>query len=482
MSFSRNTVLKSFLWKLLERFSVQGITFVVSVVLARLLTPHDYGLIAVLMIFINIAGVFVDGGFASALIQKKDADNKDFSTVFLICIVVSVVVYLLLFFGAPLISSFYENSDLTIILRVLSISLLLDPINAMQVAYITKNLQFKNMFYSSMVAVVLSGTIGIVMAYNGFGVWSLVAQNIFSKIFTIIVMWFTVKWRPSFYYSKDRFKNLFGFGSKIFATNIIIRFFTSIRGLIIGKMYTPSMLALYDKGHAIPSMIRNNVNGTVQTVLFPVLSEAQDDLTEVKTKVRRSIKLVNFFLFPLFIGLFVVAEPLVNLLFTEKWSGAIPFGRIFCMAELLMSIQTVNLQAIISLGYSSITLKLESIKKVIEIVILVISCFLGVYAIACGVVLYNIICLFINLSPSKKLLNYPIVEQFRDVAPTFGISLLMGLCVFIVGFLGNNMSYLPLLAIQVIVGAFSYLLFCKVFHLDIYTYIINMINELKKKK
>lgn len=479
MSFSRISVLKSFFWKLLERFGNQGGAFIISIVLARLLTPHEYGIIAVLNVFIFIAAVFVDGGFTSALIQKKEVDKNDFSTVFVITCLVSVLLYAVLFLCAPLIASFYDNQRLIVTLRILSLTLLLDPFNAMQVATVTRKLEFKKLFVSSLISLLLSGCIGIIMAYKGFGVWALVAQTLSGKLISIVVLWFMVSWRPSFSFSKERFRSLFGFGSKILATNILNKAFTSIRGLIIGKMYNPAMLALYDKGLSLPSLIRNNVTGAVQTVLFPVLSNAQDNLVDVKSKVRRSIKLVNFFLFPLFIGFFVVAEPLIVLLFTEKWIGAVPFVRIFCVAELLMSVQTVNLQAIISLGYSNITLKLESIKKVIEIVILVVTCLLGVYAIAIGTVVYNMICLVINLSPSKKLINYPINEQLGDLLPNFMIAIIMGIVVFAVGLMPISNRFM--LLIQVLTGAVAYVLLCKLFHLEVYEYVVNLITKNNKR-
>lgn len=479
MSFSRGSVLTSFFWKLLERFGNQGGTFIISIVLARLLSPHEYGLIAILNVFIFIAAVFVDGGFTSALIQKKEVDKKDFSTVFVISCIVSVSLYIILFLCSPIIASFYHNQQLVILLRVLAISLLFDPFNAMQVATVTRRIEFKKLFFSSLISLLFSGCVGIIMAYKGLGVWALIAQSLAGKLISIGVLWLMVDWRPSFSFSKERFKSLFGFGGKILATNVLNKAFTSIRGLIIGKMYNPTTLALYDKGVSLPSLIRNNITGAVQTVLFPVLSSVQDDIADVKSKVRKSIKLVNFFLFPLFVGFFVVAKSVIILLFTEKWVGAVPFVRIFCTAELLMSVQTVNLQAIISLGYSNITLKLESFKKIIEFIILVVSCFLGVYAIAIGTIVYNMICLIINLAPSKRLINYPIREQLVDLLPNFMIAVIMGVIVYFVGLIPAP-SVAPLL-IQIIVGGITYIVLCKVFNLEIYNYVISIIKEYKRK-
>lgn len=478
MGYSRSVILKSFIWKLLEKTSVQGVSFIVTIILARLITPEEYGLVALIMIFISLANVIIDGGLNTALIQKNESDNVDFSTIFFFSILISIFLYILLFFLSPIIAGFYSQPQLIPIIRILGINLIFFSFNSIQRAYVSKNMLFKKLFYSGFIAVLISGFIGIVLAYKGYGVWALVIQSILSQLFITIVMWFTVKWRPQFVFSYQRFKTLFDYGWKIFGTNLIIALFVNIRSLIIGKMFTPCTLAFFDKGKQFPSIIMDNINTSIQTILFPVFSNEQDDRIRVKSIMRRSIKTSTLFIFPLMIGLMVTAKPLILILLTEKWISIVPFIQIFSIAYLLKPIQTANVEAIKSLGYSNITFKLELIKKVVELIILVISVFLGVYAIAWGVVVYNFISLFINLYPNIKLLNYGFKEQFGDILPMFFISLLMGLIIYFIQYL--HISNLLILIIQFVLGVFVYSLLCYLFKLDSFLYLLNLIKSYVK--
>lgn len=478
MAINRSGVIKSFIWKLLERTSVQGISFIVTIVLARLLTPNEYGLVALIMIFISFANVIIDGGLNTALIQKKDSNNIDFSTIFYFSLFVAFVLYTILFFVSPLIAGFYKQPELIPIIKVLGISLFFYAFNSIQVAYVSKNMLFKKLFYSSLISVLISGSIGIVMAYKGYGVWALVMQSILSQLLITITMWFTVKWRPQLIFSKKSFKILFDFGWKIFATNITISIFVNIRGLIIGKMYTPATLAFFDKGRQFPALVMNNINTSIQTILFPVFSNAQDDRVAVKSMMRRSIKTSTLFIFPMMIALIIAAKSIILLLLTEKWISVVPFIQIFSIAFLLKPIQTANVEAIKALGYSNITLKIEIIKKIIEVIILIVSILYGVYAIAWGVVLYNFISLFINLYPSAKLLNYKYKEQFSDILPAFVISLFMGLLIYALQLL--NMSVLMTLIIQFVIGVIVYFTTCYLFKIESFIYFINLAKSYKK--
>lgn len=469
MSISRKSVIASLLWKFLERCSVQVVSFVVTIVLARILCPEDYGLIALVMVFINISSVLVEGGLNTALIQKKNASQIDFSTIFYTSLSMALFLYLVLYWGAPFIAKFYGKEQLIPIVRLLGFSLFFYAINSVQKAYLIKNLLFKNLFFSGFGAVLLSGVLGVYMAKSGFGVWALVTQSVVSQIATTLVMWFTVKWRPTWEFSWDSFRQLFGFGSKILFTNFMISFFVNIRNLIIGKVYSAASLAYFDRGKQFPSLIIDNINSSIQSVLFPVLADQQNSKSSVKQIVRRSIKTSTYIIFPLVIGLAVSADPLVRFLLTDKWVGAIPFIQIFCMMYLLMPMQIANMEAIKALGHSGTSLKLETIKKIIELLILIITVPIGVYAIAWGLVVYNLFSIFINTYPNKKLLEYDLSSQIKDVIPALLVSLAMGIIIILFNQL-EIASWMKFVA-DVIIGIVVYLFLSIVFKLDAFMYL-----------
>lgn len=473
MSFSRGQVVKSFFWKLLERSGAQIITFIVSIILARLLEPSEYGIIAIITIFINLANVIIDGGLNTALIQKKNADDVDFSTILYFSLLFSVIVYLLLFFTAPAIASFYNNEQIIPVLRVLGLSIIFCAYNSIQRAYVAKHLLFKKLFWCSLIGIAFSGIIGVIMAYNGFGVWALVAQSMSNQILTTFVMCLIIKWKPVRVFSVDKFKDLFNYGWKIFATNFIIALYNDIRGIVIGKLYQPASLAFFDRGKQFPSLIMVNINASLQTILFPVLSEEQDSRDRVKSIMRRSTTISCFFIFPLLVGLFAVARPLILFLLTEKWLPVVPFLQIFCIAYMLMPMQIANIEAVKSMGYSNITLKLEVIKKIIEAIILVVSFLIGIKAVAWGIVVYNAICLFINLYPNIKLLDYKISEQIKDVFPSLIVSLIMGASVYWIQYL--SMPTILILMCQMALGIIVYGLLCNILKLETYLYLMDFI-------
>ncbi|EKU91216.1 lipopolysaccharide biosynthesis protein [Bacteroides oleiciplenus] len=480
MSINRRSVFSSFIWKFLERSSVQVVSFVVTIVLARLLTPEDYGSIALVLVFTNLAAVFVEGGLNSALIQKKDCDAVDYSTILYFSLFVSFIAYLILFFSATALANYYDRPELCPVMRVIGVSLFFNAVNSVQNAYLSKNLLFKLLFKSSFLGVCMSAFVGISMAYLGCGVWALVAQHVVSSFSIMMVMWFTVKWRPVLSFSGERFKVLFNFGWKIFISNFTIALFDNIRSLIIGKMYTPSLLAFFDKGRQFPSLIMNNINSSIQSVMFPVLSIEQDNQEAVKSMMRRSTKVSSYVIFPLLVGMIVIAKPMIILLMTEKWIDAVPFIQIFCVAFMLMPIQNVNLVAIKALGYSDISLKLELYKKGVGTIILIISIFLGIYAIAWGIVVYNFICIIINLYPCRKLLNYSYREQILDVLPSLAISLVMGVAIY--GFSCFTLNSITYLSLEIICGAIVYLFLSKIFKLEPFLYLLELSISEKERR
>lgn len=476
----KDIIIKSFLWKFMERMGAQGVQFIVQILLARLLLPEDYGLISLITIFIAVANVFVESGFNTALIQKKDSDEIDFSSVFYLSLCISTIMYILIFISAPFISKFYNEPQLTVVLRVLAVTLFFGVFNSIQNTVVAKSMQFKKLFLSSLGASIISGVIGIILAYLGLGIWALVFQQILSQVSITIILWFTVKWRPKLVFSIDRVKELFNYGSKLLASSLIDTVYNNLRNLVIGKMYTPDVLGMYNRGQQFPQLIVTNINGSIQSVMLPILSSEQDNRVRIKDIVRRSIVTSSFIIFPAMIGLAAIADPVVRLLLTDKWLHCVPFLQIFCFVYALMPIHTANLQAINAIGRSDIFLKLEIYKKAIGIIILIITIPYGVYAITWGGLVGSIISSFINAYPNLKLINYSYKEQLQDIIPSFILSMIMGTIIYSV----NSLNIIPILTIiiQVIIGILSYVVMAYLFKLECFYYLINTIKDLLKNK
>lgn len=478
--YSKGNVIKSFFWKLLERFSVQGLSLCITLVLARILSPSDYGTVAIITVFVNLANVIIDGGLNTALIQKKDTDSLDYSTIFFSSILLSIVLYALLYVTSPWIAEFYDIPELVDMIRILGVILVFEAVNSIQRAYVSKMMLFRKLFYSSFFAFLVSGSLGIYMALNDYGVWALISQQMTCVLVTIIIMWFTIKWRPILAFSFERFKKLFDYGWKIFGLNFITTLYLNIRSLIIGKFYSPADLAFFERGHTLSSMVVQNINTSLQTILFPVLSNSQNDKVRIKSLVRRSTGMACLLIFPALIGLISIAKPLVLLILTEKWLPAVAYIQIYSIAYMLFPVQVANMEAIKAMGYSGISLKLEIIKKVIETTILIISVFMGVIAIVWGVVFFNFVCLFINLYPSKKYLDYGVFEQVKDIIPTFLCAIMMGFSIYWIQYLPIHL--LLILMLQMIMGVLVFGLFCYLSKNESFLYVKSLITEKLKRK
>ncbi|MCL1703218.1 lipopolysaccharide biosynthesis protein [Lysinibacillus sp. Bpr_S20] len=476
---TKSKVLSSLLWKLLERGGTQGIQFIVMIILARLLLPEDFGLLVLVAIFITLAGVIVQSGFNTALIQRKNVDEVDYSSVFYLNLFVATNLYIILFFTAPFIASFFAEPQLVSVLRILSFTLFFGAFNSIQHAVIARNMQFKKLFYSSLGAVIISGVVGITMAYAGYSVWALVGQQITNQLIVTIILWFTVNWRPRFLFSMERIRILFTFGWKLLASSLIDTLSSNIRNLLIGKMFSPAILGFYNRGEQFPSVIINNINGSIQSVMLPTLSFHQDNAERVKVMVRRSIVMSSFVIFPMMFGLAAIAEPLVKIVLTEKWLPSVPFLQIFCVSYALWPIHTANLQAINALGRSDIFLKLEIVKTILGLIILAVSIPFGVQMMALGVLGVGILSAFINAYPNLLLLNYSIQEQWRDIKPSLLTSLVMGAIVFPIHLIGLTDSVT--LIIQIIVGIVLYVGLAKVFNFDAFTYLLSIIKGLFRR-
>jgi len=464
----------------MERGGTQGIQFIVQIVLARLLSPEEYGIIAIVMVFILLANVFVESGFNTALIQKKDADEVDFSSVLYLSLGVATILYGIIFITAPFIASFYDQPILVKVLRVLSITLFIGAFNSIQNAFIERNMLFKKLFTSSLGAVIISGIVGVIAAYSGLGVWALVLQQLTSKIAVAVILRFTVKWRPHLTFSITRVKSLFSYGSKLLASGLLDTLYRNLRTLIIGRMYTPSMLGYYNRGEQFPQLIVSNINGSIQSVMLPALSAHQDDRKRVKEMMRRAIVSSSFLIFPMMVGMAVVAEPLVQIVLTDKWLPAVPFLQIASFTFALWPIHTANLQAINAMGRSDIFLRLEIIKKIMGLIVLGVSLPFGVYAIALGGIFSGLIGTFINAYPNKELLNYSYKEQWLDIMPSVLISLVMGVIVYLFNYL--SISAWQILILQIVSGCIIYILLAKIFKIESFTYLVETMKQLIKSR
>ena len=476
-----NNVIVNFIWRFLERCGAQGVTFIVSIVLARVLDPEVYGTIALVTVFTTIMQVFVDSGMGNALIQKKNADDLDFSSVFYFNMLMCSVLYLIIFLSAPLIAAFYDSPELTSIVRVLSLILIISGLKNVQQAYVSKNMLFKKFFFATLGGTIGAAVVGIIMACLGFGVWALVAQMLFNTAIDTIILWITVKWRPKKMFSLNRIKGLFSFGWKLLVSALLDTVYNDLRQLIIGKLYTSSNLAQYNRGKQFPHLIVSNINSSIDSVLLPTMSKVQNDSGAVKSMTRRAIKTSTYIMMPIMVGLAVCAESLVSLVLTDKWLPCIPFLRVFCFTYAFYPIHTANLNAIKAMGRSDLFLILEIIKKVVGVILLLATMFQGVMAMAYSLLISTLIASFVNAFPNKKLLGYSYFEQIRDMLPQLGLSLAMAAIVYCVEFL--KLSSIITLLIQIPLGVLIYIAASKMFKVESFEYILSMIkNMLSKKK
>lgn len=471
----KTSVISSLFWKFLERGGVTGVQIIVQIILARLLLPEDYGVIALIVVFIVISQTFVESGLGTALIQKKDVTDVDYSSVFYLTLGGALVFYCILFLVSPLIATFYKQPLITPVLRVLGITLFFGAINSVQNAVIARNFQFRKLFISSLSAVLLSGLIGIAMAYTGYGVWALVGQHLTSIVALCIVMWFTVKWRPKILFSLTCIKELFSFGWKLLASGLISVTYNNLSSLIIGKIYPANMLGYYTKGQEFPHYLVSNINSSIQAVILPAYSKNQDNKPIVKHIMRRALVTSSFLIFPATAGLAATAEPLVKILLTEKWLICVPFIQIFCAVYALWPIHSVNLHAINALGRSDIFLKLEIVKKVVGLCVLAFTIPIGIYAMAMGMIVTGVIGTLINAYPNKKLLKYSFTEQWKDLMPALTLSLIMFSIVYIILFL--DIPVWAMLILQILVGVSVYLGLAWLLKLESLTYVTNTARE-----
>ncbi len=456
----KKSVISGILWKFIEVLSTDGISFLISVVLARLLLPEDYGEIALVNVFIVIANVFVVNGLGTALIQKKDADTLDFSSVFYFNSGFSLVLYGLMFVGAPYIANFYQTPHLTMVLRVLALRIPIASINSVQNAYVSREMQFKKVFWASLLGTGISGVIGIVMAYASFGVWALVGQVLSCAIINTAVMFVVVKWRPTLEFSWKRLKSLLDYGWKILASSLIKVGYEQLSSLIIGKLYSTEDLAHYTKGKHYPELVVTGVNSSITAVLFPAFSKRQSDIGELKQMVRRTLHLGTYIMMPLLFGLAALAEPFVSFLLTDKWLPCVTFLQISCVYYAFQPVQTANLQAIRAVGRSDIILILDIIKRGSGLLFLLAFMHSGVLVVAISPLVISFVAMIANAIPNRKLIAYKFKEQLADLLPNLMLSLAMAAVVLFLtkALLKIGVADILILLIGFVVGAAIYVL------------------------
>lgn len=468
-------VASNFLWRLFERCGAQGVTLIVSIILARILDPEVYGTVALVTVFTSILSVFVTSGLNDALVQKKDADELDFSTVFWFNLVMCLSLYALMYFCAPAIAKFYARPDLVPLIRVLSLLLITSGVKNIQSAYVSRNLLFKRFFFATLVGTVVAAIVGIRMAYAGYGVWALITQNLVNTALDTTVLWLTVRFRPKRQFSLARLKGLFAYASKLLVSALLDTIYGRLYQLVIGKKYTDADLAFYNRGDMLPGLLVTSINSAADSVLLPVMSAEQDDRPRVREMTRRAIKLSSYVIMPLMMGLAVCAESGVRLLLTEKWLPCVPFLRIFCFGYAFYCVHTANLNAIKAVGRSDLFLKLEIIKKAVGITALLISMRFGVMAMAWSSLVTGILAQLINSWPNRKLLGYAYTDQLKDMLPHIILTLVMGAAVYAVQLLG--LSDLLTLIIQIPLGVLIYAAGSKLLKLECFGYVLQLIKN-----
>ena len=416
-------------WSFAERMGAQGIQFVFSIIIARILSPEAYGLIAMPLFFIALAQSFIDNGFASALVRKKVLKEEDLSTAFFFNIGIGSICYIVLFFSSPLIASFYNEPILSKLLKFTALATIFNPLCVVQQAILTRNIDFKTQTVVTLTGAICSGIVGLIMAYSGYGVWALVFQQVGGYLFRTILLWILVKWKPSFMWSHESFRYLWGFGSKMLAVSIMDTVFKNIYPMIIGKMYSAKDLGLYSRAHGFANLPSATLTSMLQRVTFPVLSTIQDEDERLAVNYRKILRLTTWFVFPMMLGLSAIADPLVRILLTDKWAGCIILLQIVCFDMMWYPVHAINLNLLQVKGRSDLFLRLEIVKKFLTILVIIATFKYGVIGLTLGGVFSSLIGLTINTYYTGVLINVGFVRQMRDIIPILISSLIMWVAV-----------------------------------------------------
>ena len=419
-------------WSTIESFSSQGISFVISIIIARILSPSDYGIIGMILIFTEVSGVFINGGFSTALIRKQNRTDIDLSTVFYYNIVVSIFFYIVLYMLAPFVAKFYNTPVLSLIIRVVSLNMVIGAFGAIQSTILNIAIDFKTQTKISIITLVITGTIGISMAYSGYGVWALVFQGLASTLMSTGLLWFFIGWKPKLVFSNNSFKELFGFGSKLMLSGLLDTIYKNIYQVIIGKKFTSAELGFFTRAKGLAQLPSSNITSVIQRVTFPVLSEMQNDTNKLGNNYRKLLRMSAFVIFPLMMLLCGLAEPLIKILLTDKWLPAVPMLQVLCFSYMFYPVHAINLNLLQVKGRSDLFLRLEIIKKILITIVLFATAPFGVLVMCYGIIFTSVLALIINTYYTGKLIQIGFFKQIKDILPVLVIS-------FITGFL----AYLP---------------------------------------
>lgn len=468
----KQKVISGVFWRIFEQFGVQIVNFIVAIVLARLLGPDAFGTIALLTIFIALSEVIANAGFGQALIQKKDADDLDFNSVFYFSCVIGICLYFVLFFIAPHVAVFYNLPILKILLRVLALRVIVDMIASVQNSYLSRNMFFKKSFIIAFPSIVFSAIVGICLAIFDFGVWALVWSTLAGCLLNLVLKWFIIGWRPSLQFSFLRLRLLWGFGSKILISNFLDTFFTQLYSIVIGKVYTKEDLAFYNRGDHIPKIGMTCIQGAISSVIFPAFSKIQNDTEKLKEAMHKTMQIASSVIFPLMFALAMMSKPIILLLLGEEWELAVPFMQMACVIYAFWPIHVICLQTIQATGRGDIFLKLEILKKILLLFVLLFTYKYGVYIIALGRLLVSSISVLINVYPNKKLIKYSFMDLINDLKESIIISIctiiVLGLCLLL------PVSNFLLLICQSVMFCIESSIVYKLLNLPIYSIIKNI--------
>lgn len=472
----KSQTLHALFWSFLERFGQQGIQFIIGIILARLLLPEQFGLIAMLMIFMAIAQSFIDSGFGYALIQKQDTTHIDECSIFYFNILVGFLAAGLLCLTAPWIAGFYNQPLLVPLTYALSLNMIINAFGSVQATLLTKKIDFKTQLKVSVIATVISGTIGITMAFNGFGVWSLVAQSLSSNLFRTVLLWFFNTWRPSLAFSFVSLRGMFTFGSRLLASGLLDTVFRNIYIVVIGKLFSPADLGFYTRATGLQEPPVSNISNIVGRVTFPVFSSVQDDKPRLKRGVRKALTMLVMINFPMMIGLAIVAKPLVLLLLTEKWTPCIPYLQLLCVVGMLYPLHVINLNVLLAQGRSDLFFRLEILKKILVVIAITLTYRWGIIAMIYGQIVTSCLAYFLNAYYTGKMLDYPITEQIQDLIPSLVLAGIMGSGVYALKYTSIS-NQLALLSAQIMTGIVIYTGTCYIFRISSFMEIIEVIKS-----
>ncbi len=449
--------------------------------MARLLLPEEFGLIAMLTIFVAMGNTFINSGFGQALIQKKDANYIDECSIFYFNILVALLATIILFLSAPLIAGFYNQPRLTQMTRVLSLIFVFNALGLVQRTLLNKKLDFKIQLKVSLLTSIIAGILSIGLALKGFGVWSLIALYLSTDFFNTLFLWFFSSWRPSLIFSMISLKSMFSFGSKLFVVSLTNSVFTNVYHLIIGKFFSPSTLGFYSRADSLYKYPVTLLSGVVSQVTFPVFSKIKDDKQRLKTAVQKSLKTITLITFPLMVGLIVVAKPLVLVLLTEKWLPSVPYLQLLCIIGLVYPISVINLNALNAQGRSDLFLKIDVLSKILILLVVILTYRFGITAMIIGQIVNSLFSYYLYTYYTGKFLNLPLISQIRDMLPSLSISIVMGVLTYCVNYALIN-NHLHLLMIQITVGGLSYMFLCIIFKISAFMEIISLIKDYRTNR